>query len=194
MKFRPQFPQENDCSVGRVQLKRDGTRWRTGGEVKGKLANGVGSQYPSLPRNLVYPALLLLMRTPRLSVVDWTDDPADLNGLVHFAERQNLVSARVPSHFKRSQSHMKCQGLLHTVGPRRISHRRVVKLGNTKMQGESGGSFHTERAQTMRHQKVKWCSPYGMSSFVELNKTMSVNASRSLLTYLIYAVLWRVNQ
>jgi len=26
-----------------VQLKRDGTRWRTGGEVKGKLANGVSS-------------------------------------------------------------------------------------------------------------------------------------------------------
>jgi len=33
------------CS--RVQLKCNGTRWRTGGEVKGKLANGVGSQYPS---------------------------------------------------------------------------------------------------------------------------------------------------
>jgi len=32
---------------GRVQLKCDGTRWRTGGELKGKLANGVGSQYPS---------------------------------------------------------------------------------------------------------------------------------------------------
>ena len=30
-----------------LQLKCDGTRWRTGGEVKGKLANGVGSQYPS---------------------------------------------------------------------------------------------------------------------------------------------------
>jgi len=34
----------------RVQLKRDGTQWRTGvggrGGVKGKLANGVGSQYP----------------------------------------------------------------------------------------------------------------------------------------------------
>jgi len=25
--------------------------------------------------------------------------PADLNGLVRFAERRNLVSARVPSHF-----------------------------------------------------------------------------------------------
>jgi hypothetical protein len=31
-----------------------------------------------------------------------TDAPADFNGLVRFAERQNLVSARVPSHFKRS--------------------------------------------------------------------------------------------
>jgi hypothetical protein len=29
----------------RLQLKRDGTRWRTGEKVKGKLANGVGGQY-----------------------------------------------------------------------------------------------------------------------------------------------------
>ena len=80
-----------------------GTRWRTGREVKGKLANGVGSQYHfTLPLNMVYPALLPPIRTPRLPVVDWTDTPADLNGLVRFAERQNLVSARVPSRFKRS--------------------------------------------------------------------------------------------
>jgi len=32
-------------TVGIVQLKPDGTQWRMGGEVKGKLANGVGSQY-----------------------------------------------------------------------------------------------------------------------------------------------------
>ena len=50
---------------------------------------------------MVYPALLPLVRTPRPPVVDWTDAPADLNGLVRFAERRNLVSARVPSHFKR---------------------------------------------------------------------------------------------
>ena len=56
----------------------------------------------TLPRNLVYPALLPLMRTPRLPVVDWTDAPADLNGLVRFAERTIMVSARVPSYFKRS--------------------------------------------------------------------------------------------
>jgi hypothetical protein len=30
-----------------LQLKCDGTRSRTGEEVKGKLANRVGSQYPS---------------------------------------------------------------------------------------------------------------------------------------------------
>ena len=48
--------------------------------------------------NTVYPALLPLMRTPRLPAADWTDTPANINGLVHFAGRPNLVSARVPSH------------------------------------------------------------------------------------------------
>jgi hypothetical protein len=46
----------------------------------------------------VYSALLSLVRTPRLPVVDCTDAPADLNGFARFAERRNLVSARVPSH------------------------------------------------------------------------------------------------
>jgi hypothetical protein len=50
---------------------------------------------------MVHPALLPLMGTHRLPVVDWIDAPADLNGLVRFAERRNLVSARVPSHFTR---------------------------------------------------------------------------------------------
>ena len=48
--------------------------------------------------NTVYPALLPLMCTPRLPAADWTDTPADINGLVRFAGRPNLVSARVPSH------------------------------------------------------------------------------------------------
>jgi hypothetical protein len=55
-----------------------------------------------LPRNVVYPALLTLMRTPRLLEVHWTDASADLNGLVCFDERRKLVSARVPSRFKRT--------------------------------------------------------------------------------------------
>jgi len=48
---------------------------------------------------MVYPALISLMRTRRLSVVDWTDALINLNGLVRFVERRILVSARVPSHF-----------------------------------------------------------------------------------------------
>ena len=54
------------------------------------------------PTNVVYPALLKLMRTPRLPAVDWTDVPTDLNGLVRFGERRNLVSARVPSRSARA--------------------------------------------------------------------------------------------
>jgi len=52
---------------------------------------------------MVYPTLIPLMRTTRLPS---TDVPADLNGLIRFAERRNLFSERVLSHFKRS---------LHTV-------------------------------------------------------------------------------
>ena len=37
-------------------------------------------------------------RTPRKPVLDLTDTTADINGLVRFAGRPNLVSARVPSH------------------------------------------------------------------------------------------------
>jgi hypothetical protein len=68
-------------------------KWRETGEWSG---------YPvpfTLPRNMMYPTLLPLTRTPRLRVVDRTDALADLNGLVPFAERRNLVSARVPSRF-----------------------------------------------------------------------------------------------
>jgi hypothetical protein len=53
---------------------------------------------------MVYPALLPLMGTPRLPVVEKTDTPADLNGLVRFAERRNLVLARVPSHLKKQST------------------------------------------------------------------------------------------
>jgi len=89
--------------VVRVQLKCDGTRRRTGGEVKGKLTNGVGSQYPShyigtwcIQHYYRWCAHLGCQQTTELT------PHADLNGLVRFAEWRNLVSARVPSHFKRS--------------------------------------------------------------------------------------------
>ena len=45
VKFRRSYIAKD--AVCWVQLKCDGRRWRTGGKVKGKLANGVGSQYSS---------------------------------------------------------------------------------------------------------------------------------------------------
>jgi len=71
---------------------------------------------------MVYPTLLPLMHTPRLPAVDWTDAPADLNGLVRFSERRNLVSARVPSHFNWPlPENIKSRTLIKTFIPVRIS-------------------------------------------------------------------------
>ena len=87
----------------RVQLKCNGTRWCTGGKVKGKLANGMGSQHSShhlgtwcIQHYYRWCAHLGCQQSTELT------PPADLNGLVPFAERRDLVCARVPSHFKRS--------------------------------------------------------------------------------------------
>jgi len=82
--------------------------WHTvthGWGSEGETGERSGEPVPfTLPRNMVYPAFLPLIRTPRLPVVDWTDAAAphplgDLNGLVRFAGRRILVSARVPSHW-----------------------------------------------------------------------------------------------
>ena len=93
---------------------------------------------------MVYPALLPLMRTPRLPVADWTDAPADLNGLVRFAERRNVVSARVPSHFKRS--------LLNYV---HVQTRQPITVSQNSAGGERG---NTKCKQAL--QKVTQCARY----------------------------------
>ena len=57
-------------SGGRAETECDGTWKRTGGEVKGKKANGGGSQQSCTVSDMVYPALLPLMRTPCLPATD----------------------------------------------------------------------------------------------------------------------------
>jgi len=73
------------------------------GGLKGEMANAVGSQYPSH-----YLGTWCIQHYYRwcahlgCAVVDWTEappPPTDLNGFVRFAERRNVVSERVPSHF-----------------------------------------------------------------------------------------------
>ena len=65
---QPVFTKYN--SNGRAETECDGTRKRTGGEVKGKKANGGGSQQSCTVSDTVYPALLPLMRSPRLPAAD----------------------------------------------------------------------------------------------------------------------------
>ena len=87
----------------RVQLKCDGTRWRAGGEVKGKLANGVGGEYSSHYLG-TWCIQHYYRRCAHLDCQQSTEltSPAEWNGFVRLGERRNLVSAHVPSHFKRS--------------------------------------------------------------------------------------------
>jgi len=59
-------------TADRVRLKCDGTRWRAEGEMKGKLVNGVGSQYSSH-----YLGTCCIQHYYRwcAPVVDWSDAP-----------------------------------------------------------------------------------------------------------------------
>ena len=108
-----QTQQPTSC-IARARSEPGGTRWRTGGEVKGNWWMEWVASTLTPPPNVVYPALLKLMRTPRLSAVDWTDAPTDLNGLVHFGERRNMVSARVPSRSARAIPLQHCHGVTFT--------------------------------------------------------------------------------
>jgi hypothetical protein len=85
-----------------VQLKCDCTRWRTWGEVKGKLAIGVGTVLFTLPRNVMYPALLPLMCTPRLPVVDWTDAPRRFKWTRPFRRKTKSGFLRVCHHISKA--------------------------------------------------------------------------------------------
>jgi len=86
-------------SSGRLQLKCDGTRWPTRGEVKGNWRmEWVASTLRTTSEHGVSSIASADAHTSAASSrLNW--QPADLNGLVRFAERRNLVSARVPSNF-----------------------------------------------------------------------------------------------
>ena len=79
------------------------------GKVKGKLANGVGSQYSSHYLRAWY-IQHYYRSCAHLGCQQSTEltPPAELNELVRFVERRNLVSGRVPTHSKRSLLTERC--------------------------------------------------------------------------------------
>ena len=72
-----------------------------GEEVKGKLANGVGSEYSHTTSQRGVSSITNA-DAHTSAARSRLDSPADLNGLVRFGERRNVVSARVTSGFKRA--------------------------------------------------------------------------------------------
>ena len=66
--------------------------------MKGKLANGVGSQYSQTTSERSVSSITKAdVHTSAAKQSTELTPPADLNGLVRLGERRNLVSARVPS-------------------------------------------------------------------------------------------------
>jgi len=91
---------------GTVQLKYDCTRWRTGGgggkwRVNWRMEWVASTLHTTAEHGVSSNTTADAHNSAASSRLNWRP-PADLNGLVRFAERRNLVSARLPSHFKRS--------------------------------------------------------------------------------------------
>ena len=124
------------------------------------------------------------MSTPRLPVVDWTDAPTDLNGLVRFAERRNLVSARVPSNFKRSLTRHGWPSV-HT------GRKHGCHLNCSRMRLKCDGT----RAETRFHLSAKRTSPFKSAGGRQFSRLLAAEVCASAVVMLdtpCPEVVWRV--
>jgi len=126
------------------------------------------------------------MRTPRLPVVDWTEASADLNGLVPFAKRRNLVSARVPSHFKRTLLHFADQQRRLCLAVRTHAHISLCPKSRTNWR-RNVVKFPTEavRISWGTRSGVNWSHGEASNSARTVNKCTSVFCLRFMCLCLI---------
>ena len=104
------------------------------------------------PPNVVYPALLKLMHTPRLPAV-----PTDLNAFVRFGERRNLVSARVPSRSARAIT-VAVQTFRQCVVPSPSAVKQSNKHSSADTVSHSRIPSELYLLLT-REQHITWCRP-----------------------------------
>jgi len=88
-------------SCVRVQLKYDGARW----SIRGKWRRIWRIEWVASTLHTTSEHGVSSITTADAHTSAELTSTADLNGLVRLAERRNLVSARVPSHFRRSLTH-----------------------------------------------------------------------------------------
>ena len=154
-----------------MRLKLDGTRWRTGGEVKEKPVNGVGSQHSHTNSEHGVSSVTNADAHASAASSHWTDAPADLNGLVLFGERRNLVSSRVPSYFKRSRTE-------RNVWRRRLGGQDTTTNEN-KFGFESWFMLNTENEKK-----------FGFESWFMLNMEATLCTETLVYTYNTTARYW----
>ena len=82
--------------------------------MKGKLANGVGSQYSHTTSEGGVSSITNADSHTSAASNLLNYSPADLNGLVRLSERRNMVSARVPSGSARAlqQNRLEAPGII----------------------------------------------------------------------------------
>jgi len=99
--------------VGRLQLKCDGTRGCVGGKWRGnwRMEWVVSTLHTTSEHGVSSITTADAHTSAASSRLNWRP-PANLNGLVCFAGRRNLVSARVPSHFSWPVLWIWCQKIL----------------------------------------------------------------------------------
>ena len=102
-------------NVSRLQLKCDGTRWRRARNWRGnRPMEWVASTLHTTSEHGVSSITTADAHISAASNrVNWRP-PADLNGLVRFAEKRNLVSARVCHHISTGLYYLEVKDQLHT--------------------------------------------------------------------------------
>ena len=85
------------CFTDSQRYTAFGMWWHTVTHGRGSVANGVGSQYSHTASGRSVSSITNADAHTSAASSRLNRPPADLNGLVRLGERQNLVSARVPS-------------------------------------------------------------------------------------------------
>jgi len=91
---------------------------------------------------MVYPALLPLMRTPRLSVVDWTDAPRRFKWTRPFRRKTKSVFCACAITFQTWSTHS-LRLLIRTSLPKHAFPRCVYTHSSTVLDGIPNGGNHT---------------------------------------------------
>ena len=112
--------------------------------------------------------------------------PADLNGLLLFSERRNLVFARVPSHFKRS---MRCLNVCDLLNPmiRRTGLTKLLKFGSKALLK----MLRNVNLSLVRRQRRFWSGLKGLDWLKMVSRCLGSVTGRSSEQQQLHWELWR---